>query len=103
MTAKNYVASFTSRSADWLRLGAAPTFAIMALLTRVLGDEQPDTLCLVMQDTWPLSGMIPMYLVMSAFHLPPWLKLMSRRRDLSPRGGSHALERSATTIGGTTM
>jgi hypothetical protein len=29
------------RVADWLRLAAAPTFAIMALLTGVLG-SQPD-------------------------------------------------------------
>jgi hypothetical protein len=28
----------------------------------------------------PLSGMVPMYLLMSAFHLAPWLKLMARRR-----------------------
>ena len=103
MTVKNYVASFTRRSADWLHLAAAPTFAIMALLMCVLGGEQPDPLCSVMQDTWPLSGMSPMYLLMSAFHLPPWLKLMSRRRGLRPRGGSDALERSATAIGGATM
>jgi len=24
--------------------------------------------------------MVPMYLLMSAFHLPPWLKLISGRR-----------------------
>jgi hypothetical protein len=28
----------------------------------------------------PLSGMIPMYLLMSAFHSQPWLKLISSRR-----------------------
>jgi hypothetical protein len=28
----------------------------------------------------PLGGMVPMYLLMSAFHLAPWLKLISRRR-----------------------
>ena len=33
------------RAADWLRLAAAPTFAIMALLTAVLGGGQPDILC----------------------------------------------------------
>jgi hypothetical protein len=27
-----------------------------------------------------LGGMVPMYLLMSAFHLPPWLKLMARYR-----------------------
>jgi hypothetical protein len=64
--------------ADWLGLAAAPTFAIMALLTGVLGGGQPDILCAAMQHSSPLDGMIPMYLLMSAFHLAPWLKLISR-------------------------
>jgi hypothetical protein len=25
----------------------------------------------------PLAGMVPMYLLMSAFHLAPWLRLVS--------------------------
>ena len=32
-------------TADWLCLAAAPTFAIMALLTGVLGGGRPDMLC----------------------------------------------------------
>jgi hypothetical protein len=67
------------RVADWLGLAAAPTFAIMALLTCVLGGGPPDMLCAVMQHSSALDGMIPMYLLMSAFHLAPWLKLVSRR------------------------
>jgi hypothetical protein len=66
---------------DWLYLAAAPTFAIMALLTGVLGGGSPDMLCSGMQDASPLGGMVPMYLLMSAFHLPPWLKLISSRRS----------------------
>ena len=27
----------------------------------------------------PLSGMVTMYMLMSAFHLAPWLRLLSRR------------------------
>jgi hypothetical protein len=65
---------------DWLYLAAAPTFAIMALLTGVLGGS-PDMLCAAMQDASPLGGMVPMYLLMSAFHLPPWLRLISSRRS----------------------
>jgi hypothetical protein len=61
-----------------LSLGAAPTFAFMALLT-ALGDV-PDRLCPPGRDTSPLTGMVAMYLLMSAFHLPSWLKLMSSRR-----------------------
>ncbi|WP_412535289.1 hypothetical protein [Mesorhizobium sp. BAC0120] len=61
--------------ADWLGLAAAPTFATMALLTAASGGaEMP---CMTAQDASPLSGMVPMYLLMSAFHLAPWLKLVS--------------------------
>jgi hypothetical protein len=62
--------------AEWLSLAAAPTFAIMALLTSVLGGGPLDALC---SATSPLGGMVPMYVLMSAFHLAPWLRLVSRR------------------------
>jgi len=68
-------------AADWLCLAAAPTFAIMALLAGVRGGGSPDMLCSAAQDTSPLSGMVPMYLLMSAFHSAPWLKLISSRRS----------------------
>jgi hypothetical protein len=64
---------------DWLCLAAAPTFAIMALLTSVLGGSQPDILCAAADHASPLSGMTAMYLLMSAFHSPPWLKLIASR------------------------
>jgi hypothetical protein len=70
----------TLGAADWLCLAAAPTFATMALLTGVLGGGMPDMLCSATQDASPLSGMIPMYLLMSVFHSAPWLKLVSSRR-----------------------
>jgi hypothetical protein len=68
-------------AADWLCLAAAPTFAIMALLTGVLGGGAPDMLCSAAQDASPLTGMVPMYLLMSAFHSAPWLRLISSRRS----------------------
>jgi hypothetical protein len=46
----------------------------MALVTSVLG--QADILCAAAA---PLSGMTAMYLLMSAFHLPPWLRLIASR------------------------
>ena len=67
-------------AADWLCLAAAPTFAIMALLTSVLGSGPLDALCSTAHAS-PLGGMVPMYLLMSAFHSAPWLKLISRRRS----------------------
>lgn len=67
-------------AADWLCLAAAPTFAIMALLTSVPGSGPLDALCSAAHAS-PLGGMVPMYLLMSAFHAAPWLKLISRRRN----------------------
>jgi hypothetical protein len=63
-------------AADWLALAAAPTFALMAALTTlgVVGHAVP--LCGEMSPS-PLSGMGSMYLLMSAFHLAPWLRLTS--------------------------
>jgi len=66
--------------AEWLRLAAAPTFAIMALVTGVPSGRPMDMLCSAGHGS-PLSGMAPMYLLMTAFHLAPWLKLVSSRRS----------------------
>jgi hypothetical protein len=64
--------------AKWLCLAATPTFAIMALLTCL--DASPMNRLCSSGPGAPLSGMVPMYLLMSAFHLPPWLKLILGRR-----------------------
>jgi hypothetical protein len=50
----------------------------MALTTAV--SSGPDMACMAAQDVSPLGGMVPMYLLMSAFHSAPWLKLVSSRR-----------------------
>ncbi|MET2825766.1 hypothetical protein [Mesorhizobium shangrilense] len=68
--------------ADWLCLAAAPTFALMALLTCVLGGS---TSMMCMPEIsplagLPLTGMPAMYLLMSAFHLAPWLRVISGRQ-----------------------
>jgi hypothetical protein len=72
-------------AADWLCLAAAPTFAIMALLTGVLGGGPPDPLCSAAHDASPLNGMVPMYVLMSAFHSAPWLKLIANGRSSARR------------------
>ena len=64
--------------ADWLCLAAAPIFAGMALLNG-LSSGGMDMLCAPAQGGSPLSGMVPMYLLMAAFHLTPWLNLISSR------------------------
>ena len=80
------------RAADWLSLAAAPTFAAMALLTGVAGN-QANMLCAAGQAMSPLNGMAAMYALMSAFHLAPWLKLIAGR----PRGHLQADATSQTS------
>jgi hypothetical protein len=70
-------------AADWLSLAAAPTFAIMALLTAVTGDA--GMICSTVQEASPLNGMVMMYSLMSGFHLAPWLKLVASRRSAALR------------------
>jgi hypothetical protein len=65
-------------AADWLGLAAAPTFATMALMAVCLGGGI-EPLCSVTQQSSLMSGMVPMYLLMSAFHVGPWLRLISGR------------------------
>jgi hypothetical protein len=60
-------------AADWLGLAAAPAFATMALMTGAFGSSM-EPLCSAHGSL--MSGMVPMYLMMSAFHVGPWLKLM---------------------------
>jgi hypothetical protein len=85
------------QAAEWLSLSAAPTFAFMATLTAVLGGGAHEMLCSAASRTLApngppngalsgaLNGMIPMYVLMSAVHFAPWLKLISRGR-----GGARA-------------
>jgi hypothetical protein len=81
----------TLGAADWLSLAAAPTFAIMAVLPAALGDGPQDMLCATMPGASPLSGMAAMYLLMSAFHLTPWLRLISNRRSGARRSDRRSL------------
>jgi hypothetical protein len=67
-------------AADWLGLAAAPAFATMALMTVCLGGGA-DPLCLAAGHGSLMSGMIPMYLIMSAVHVGPWLRLVTSRKN----------------------
>jgi hypothetical protein len=63
------------RVANGLALAASPTFAVMALLTVVPNGDPMQMLC-SSAHTSPLGGMLTMYLLMSAFHIGPWLRLI---------------------------
>jgi hypothetical protein len=66
-------------AADWLGLAAAPAFAMMALITVCLGGGM-EPLCSPAGAS-PFNGMVPMYLLMSAVHSVPWLRLIASRRS----------------------
>ena len=83
-------------AADWVCLAPAPTFAMMALVTGVLGGGQQDMLCSATQYALPLSGMLWMYLLMRASHSAPWLKPISSRRTV-PNDSDPTLAKSSST------
>jgi hypothetical protein len=76
IVAKDSGSKFLAAS-NFLRLAATPLFAIMALITGIHGGSMPSALCSFASDASPLTGMVPMYVLMSLFHSPPWLKLIS--------------------------
>jgi len=85
-----------SGATGWLNLAAAPTFAVMALLTGLSGGGA-DMLCRAMPGASPLTGMVPMYVLMSAFHSAPWLKLIGQGRGRCVRDAGEAHPSSATS------
>jgi hypothetical protein len=56
-----------------LILAASPVFALMAWIAAK--DSGAMALCSHGSGMLPIGGMPAMYLLMSLFHLPPWLKL----------------------------
>ena len=69
----------TAGAVHLLSLAASPTFATIAL-TGALDAGAPDLLCSAAQHASPMRGMMAMYLLMSAFHLAPWMKLIAGLR-----------------------
>jgi hypothetical protein len=67
----------TKQSRDatgWLALAASPTFATMAWIS---AHDMQAMICAPRPGVLPIGGMAFMYLLMSLFHLSPWLKLAS--------------------------
>lgn len=62
-------------AADWLGLAASPVFALMGWIT----SGNMSVICAPMSHDLPISGMTMMYLLMSLFHLPAWLRLVTGR------------------------
>ncbi|TXI11161.1 MAG: hypothetical protein E6Q76_02915 [Rhizobium sp.] len=73
-----------ARASRWLSLAAAPSFALMTVLS-ACGSAR-DMICSA-QDSSMLGGMVPMYLLMSLFHGGPWLRLFAGERSDSRTSG----------------
>ncbi|MBB3656849.1 hypothetical protein FHX15_002077 [Rhizobium sp. BK650] len=71
--------SLPSGIARSLSFAAAPTFGVMAVLSA--SGPAADMICsmggMPMDEASVFSGMMPMYLLMTLFHVGPWLRLMS--------------------------
>ena len=63
---------------DGLALIASPIFAAMAVLTGMSGNSSAEMFCSAVHMS-PLSGMATMYVLMSAFHAAPWIRLIRTR------------------------
>ncbi|WP_123688910.1 hypothetical protein [Allostella humosa] len=74
-------------TAEGLSLAAAPLFAGMAVLAAVAGDGRPDAICGASPAGFWLAGMVPMYLLMSAVHLAPWMRRYGRPAATARTGG----------------
>src|ERR1700730_9966363 len=86
-------------AADWISLAAAPSFAIMALLTGIHSGAMPDTLCSAAQDASPLTGMAPMFWLMSASLSAPGLNLNFGKGSGARRLSSKVLRHRVTAAG----
>lgn len=82
-TARMEVGRLPADRAAWLGFVAAPTFALMACLS-VIGAPGA-AICSATAFLLPVNDMAVMYLLMSIFHLSPWIRLWSAR---SPRCSS---------------
>ena len=76
----NRGAAIARVAADWLGLAAAPAFATMALMTATFGGGA-EPLCSALGRGSLMSGMVPMYLMMGAVHVGPWLRLVAGLRS----------------------
>ena len=78
-TREVWLANAARGTADRICLAATPTFAVMAVVTGLLDGDATDMLCSAAHGASPFGGMVWMYLLMSAFHSAPWLKLIAGR------------------------
>ena len=86
-------------AADWLSLAATPTFATMAIASRILDANHSAMLCSMPHNASSMSGMVPMYMLMSVFHSAAWLKLIGKQFDRVRRPDSNGNVRHQASSG----
>jgi hypothetical protein len=62
-------------AAGWIGLATAPTFALMAWIAAA--DTSRIAICASTSGMPPIDGMAWMYMLMSFFHMSPWLNIIS--------------------------
>jgi hypothetical protein len=72
--------AYSARSAGGSGGERAAAFATMALITAHPGGGMAP-LCMGVEHGPLVSGMVPMYLMMGAFHSGPWLRMIARWRS----------------------
>ncbi len=70
----------TSDASGWIGLAATPTFALMAWISA--SGSQDIMMCSGASTFVSVNSMAVMYVLMSLFHLPPWMKLFAARFQL---------------------
>jgi hypothetical protein len=71
------VATRKAKPARWLAFAASPTFAVMAGIDAFSAPHV--AMCAAGSGPLSIGSMTAMYLLMSLFHLSPWLTLASGR------------------------
>ena len=72
---KRYAGTWRPRdAAGWVGLAASPAFALMAGIAAADGPRM--AVCSPVSVMPPVDAMAWMYLLMSLFHVPPWLKFV---------------------------
>ncbi|WP_306460450.1 hypothetical protein [Brucella cytisi] len=70
----------TSKASGWIGLAATPTFALMAWISA--SGSHGMTMCSDASTFAAVNSMAVMYVLMSLFHLSPWMKLFAARFQL---------------------
>lgn len=70
----------TSKASGWIGLAATPTFALMAWISA--SGSQDIMMCSGASTFAAVNSMAVMYVLMSLFHLSPWMKLFAARFQL---------------------